>query len=196
MMHINAIIIDDEERGIIALKQMIRKCCKEVEIVGEATNIQDAESLIRRVKPEVVFLDIEMPGGNGFQLLEQFNDIDFDTIFVTAYQEYAVKAIKFSALDYLLKPVKAEELQAAIGRIINNKIKRSVEQYELLKNAFAPDKSLTRIILSTTEGYYPVKIDNIIYCKADDSYTHFYLQNNKHYIVSKNLREYEELFRD
>ena len=195
MTHINAVIVDDEERGIIALKQMIMKYCIGLNIVGEATNVTDAKEIIGQTNPDVVFLDIEMPGGNGFQLLEQLDTVSFDTIFVTAYQEYALKAIKFSAFDYLLKPVKSAELQGIVERVVSKKIKHSASQYELLKNAFGQARPLlTRIILSTTEGYYPVKLDDIIYCKADDSYTHFYLRNNKHYIVSKNLREYADLF--
>jgi len=194
-MEIKALIVDDEERGIVALKQLIEKYCEDIVVEGTAMNVADAEKLIIKTQPDVVFLDIEMPGGNGFQLLEKFEEISFDIIFVTAYHEYALKAIKFAALDYLLKPVKIAELQTAVARLkkkhadgMNDK-----EKYSFFKNMVNDPNPFKKIILSTMDGYFPIRFEEVIYCKADDSYTHFYLSGNKHYVVSRNLKEFEEM---
>lgn len=195
-MKIRVIIVDDEERGIIALHELINNYCTDVQVVGTAANITDAESLIKEKEPDLVFLDIEIPGTNGFQLLEKFNEINFEVIFVTAYQEYAIKAIKFSALDYLLKPVRISELQSAIEKIKkkhHSQTENNTDKYHFFKTMINETNPFKKIILSTMEGYYPVKIEDIIYCKADDSYTHFYLQAGKHYIVSKQLKDFDDI---
>jgi two-component system LytT family response regulator len=194
-MDITALIVDDEERGIIALQQLIERYCKEVKVEGIATNIADAETLVKSKTPDVVFLDIEMPGGTGFHLLERFEEIKFEIIFVTAYQEYAVKAIKCSALDYLLKPVKIGELQSAVDRV-RKRLSEGINEagkYHFFKTIINQPNPFKKIILSTLEGYYPVGFEDIIYCKADDSYTHFYLSGNKRYVVSKHLKEFDDM---
>ncbi len=191
-MDTRVIIVDDEERGIVAMQQLLKKYCTDVVVEGTATNIMDAASMIRQKQPDAVFLDIEMPGGDGFNLLEELNDINFKIVFVTAYEEYALKAIKFSALDYLLKPVKIAELQACVQKI-KQQVTPPIDHYHFLKDSLQPNAPFNRIVLSTMEGYYPVRIKDIIYCKAEDNYTHFYLQNGKHYLVSRLLKEYEDL---
>lgn len=193
MTNIRAVIVDDEERGIIALKQLLLRYCPNVLIAGEATNIADAASTIHTTKPDVVFLDIEMPDGNGFQLIQQFEQIDFQVIFVTAYQEYAIQAIKCSALDYLLKPIRPKDLQDAVQRIHMKQPGKGNDQLALLRSHLTNSNSPTRIVLSTAEGYYPVRVEDIIYCKANDSYTHVYLCGGKHYLVSRNLKEIEDM---
>lgn len=196
IMELKALIVDDEERGISVLSQLISKYCTGISVEGTASDIANAEALLKKNKPDVLFLDIEMPGGDCFQLLEKYNDISFDVIFVTAYQEYAIKAIKFSALDYLLKPVKIEDLQAAVEKV--KKRKRdgndNRERYDHFRSVMNEPNPFKKIILSTMEGFYPVRVDEIIYCRADDSYTHFYLVGHKHYVVSKSLKEFEEMF--
>ncbi len=192
-MNIKAIIVDDEERGISALQKLIENYCKEVKVEATASDITDAEMKIRAINPDIVFLDIEMPGGSGFELLEKFDEINFNIVFVTAYQEHAIRAIRFSALDYLLKPVKIDDLRQAVERVKMKHAEKNNEKYRFLKNTLSQANPFNRIILTTMEGYYPVKIEEIIYCKADDSYTHFYLPDGKHHIVSKQLKEYEDL---
>lgn len=195
-MEIRALIVDDEVRGISVLEQMIEKYCEGVCVEGTATNITDAEKLLKRQAPDVLFLDIEMPGGDSFQLLEKFEKISFQVVFVTAYHEYAIKAIKFSALDYLLKPVKIADLQAALEkvrkRMHNNADHR--DQFDHFRSMINEPNPFKKIILSTMDGFFPVRVEEIIYCRADDSYTHFYLAGNKHNVVSKGLKEFEEMF--
>lgn len=190
-MEIKVIIVDDEQRGITAMQKLLERYCEQIQVVAVANNINDAENKIRMLKPDVVFLDIEMPGGNGFKLLDKFDVIDFEVIFVTAFLEYAITAIKVSALDYLLKPVKILELQLAIKKVkeaIANKQKIQ-QDANLTTNNYNP---LKKIILTTVEGYYPVRLEEISYCKANDNYTHFYMQNGKHHIASKPLKEFEQ----
>jgi two-component system, LytTR family, response regulator len=117
-MNIKAIIIDDEKHGRENLAGILRSYCPEVELAGEAASVEEALSLIRKQTPDLVFLDIEMPGANGFQLLEHLQDFSFEVIFVTAYDNYAIKAIRFSAADYILKPVNRNDLQAAVEKVV------------------------------------------------------------------------------
>ncbi|MGN6567188.1 MAG: LytR/AlgR family response regulator transcription factor [Flavipsychrobacter sp.] len=187
-METKVIIVDDEKRGITALHKLLDNYCEHISVVATADNIDTAEIAIRKFHPDIVFLDIEMPDGDGFNLLERFDSIDFAVIFVTAFQEYAIKAIKISAFDYLLKPVKISELQETVRRAqINIPEKQMVSQ-----SIVANPNCFNKLMLATMEGYYLVKLEEILYCKANDSYTHFYMQNGKHYVVSKPLKEFEE----
>jgi len=190
-MEIKVIIIDDERRGITALQKLLEKYCEHITVIATADNISEGEKIIRNLQPHVVFLDIEMPGGDGFKLLEAFEKIDFEVIFVTAFQEYAIKAIKFLASDYLLKPVKISELQETIRKVRGNLVKRQPKQITR-SSSDNNSNSFNKLILTTLEGYYPVSLEEITYCRADDSYTHFYMQNGKHYIVSRQLKEFEQ----
>jgi two-component system LytT family response regulator len=192
-MELKAIIVDDEERGLIVLQQLLEVYCTGVQVVGAATSIADAMEKIAAAQPDVVFLDIEMPGGNGFKLLEQIEEVTFDVIFVTAYHQYAIKAIRFAALDYLLKPVKIDELQAALERVRKNREKKDKDKYSFLKEAFSKANTFNRIMLQSLDQYHLIKLDDILYCKASDNYTYFYTRGGKHYLVTKQLKEYEEL---
>ncbi|MBS1688060.1 MAG: response regulator transcription factor [Bacteroidetes bacterium] len=189
-METKVIIVDDEKRGITALQKLLEKYCTNISVAATADNIDNAEIAIRKFPPDLVFLDIEMPDGSGFNLLERFDSIDFHVIFVTAFQEYAIKAIKFSAFDYLLKPVKISELQETVRRAQTNINKK---QSNALQSVITTANPFNKLMLATMEGYYLVKPEEVLYCKADDSYTHFYLQNGKHYIVSKPLKEFEQV---
>ncbi|MBI3232448.1 MAG: response regulator transcription factor [Bacteroidetes bacterium] len=191
---IKAIIVDDEEAGRVTLERLIENYCFDVKVVGKAEDIIEAGDLIRALKPHVVFLDIEMPGGNGFKLLEQFDHIDFDIVFVTAYHQYAIKALRFSALDYLLKPVNISELQESIDRIKKKQtLAQNGSRYSILKNSLHEGDQLTKIVISTAQGFHILQIEEIIYCKGEGSYTYFFMKGGVKYMVSKNLKEYEDM---
>jgi two-component system LytT family response regulator len=193
---IRAVIIDDEESTVNVLKLLLRKYVSEVADVHTAVGSSAGLQSIQRYEPNLIFLDIEMPLMNGFELLEEFPNHSFEVIFVTAYDHYAIKAIKYSALDYLLKPVDVEELKNAVQRFI---VKRQTGQslkplYEnLLHNLKSEKVSEYRLAVATTEGTFFYSPDDIIRCEADGNYTKFFLKNQKPIITSKTLKEYDEM---
>jgi two-component system LytT family response regulator len=192
---IKAIIIDDEKTSRETLKGLLKRYCKNVEITAEADGYQSGVDTIKTHKPDVIFLDIQMPDGSGFKLLDEIGNIDFEVIFSTAYDQFAIKAIKYSALDYLLKPINPEDLISSIEkleqRILRGKDNTSIKF--LLDKIRNPDTEIKKIVLSTIEGIHVVDISNIIRCESDDYYTKFFLKNGKMIMVSKTLKENEEL---
>jgi two-component system LytT family response regulator len=189
-----ALIVDDEDRGIVALQELLRKYCPEVSVVGTASDIYQAASLIRAQKPDVVFLDIAMPGGNGFQLLELFDHPDFETIFVTAHHEFAISALKLSALDYLLKPVNIDELQTAVRKLFSKRSPEPADRLQYFRETWTGLQPMNKIVLSDMGGFHFVNISDIVYCEADEAYTHIHLLGKRPYTASRPLKEYEELF--
>lgn len=192
---IRSIIVDDESKSISTLDKFLSDFCPEIEIIGTAANINKAKELIENLAPQLVFLDIEMPFGNGFDLLQSFEKINFEVIFITAFNQYAITAFRFSALDYLLKPVNISELQAAVARAAQRiKEKASFQNYELLlKNLQTESVSEHQIVVHDTNGQHIFKLNEILYCVADGSYTHIHLVQGKVFVSSKNLKEYESL---
>lgn len=195
---IKAIIVDDEEDGRVVLHTMLSKFCQGVEVLGEATNVTEAMQLIKACSPQIVFLDIEMPQGNGFNLFYHFDEIDFEVVFTTAYSQYAIKALRMSALDYLLKPIDIQELKTTLNRYREKYMKNEVSQrIELLKTQFnASESNFNRLALPIHEGFSLVDIDQIVRMEADGSYTVFVLQNGEKLMVSKILKEYDDLLGD
>ncbi len=192
---IKAIIIDDEERGINVLSKLIKSYCPEIQLVGAAVNIDEAICLVRQHRPGVIFIDIEMPGRNGFQVLEQFEKADAEIIFVTAHSEYAIKALRIPAFDYLLKPVSIDELQRAVQRLINKQAGAGIyNHFQRLKDTLTDGNPFHKIILSTVNGYYFVQVADIIYCEADENYTHLFLEGQVKYTVSRPLKEFVDMF--
>lgn len=189
-----AIIIDDELSAREALRSLLENFIEGVEIVAEADGVQMGLAAIRQLKPDIVFLDINMPSGTGFDLLEQLEVVDFALVFVTAYDQYAIKAIRFSALDYLLKPVDLQELRKTMERIRNlgktNSQSQLVEHYQ--KNHGTRDT----LALPTMDGFEIVKVADIIRCEGERNYTTFYLKNGDRTVVSRTLKEYEMLLSD
>lgn len=189
------IIIDDEEKARKTIYNYLTLYCKEVEIVAQADNVESGYKAIIENQPELVLLDINMPDGTGFDLLKRFEKINFKIIFITAYEEYAIKAFKFSALDYLLKPLNPQELIEAVGKarkIIDN------EAFEFSYKAFLSNynnqvKTDKKLVLKTAESIYMIDIKDIIRCEADGSYTTFYINDSRKIMVSKNLKEYEDI---
>ena len=191
---ITTIIVDDEKNSCEALQILINDCCPELHVVAICYSAEDALQKIKTLNPQLVFLDIEMPNMNGFQLLEHLPKIDFELIFTTSYDQYAIKAIKFSALDYLLKPVDREELQKAVQKVLK-KVNGSISQQLeiLLQKVNQPSVSVKRIALPTMQGLELVEINSIISCSSNSNYTEFYLADKKKILVSRTLKEIDEL---
>lgn len=192
-----AIIIDDEPDNVRLLSIQLARHCPQVEIVGQFTDSRDGLEGIRALRPELVFLDIEMPVMNGFQLLEKVGEPNFQIIFVTAYNEYAVRAFRFSALDYLLKPIDTIDLVAAVRRAeIANRV--STQQLELLRANYSDStpkgsSSLRRIALPHSSGIVFIDVGRIIYCEADSNYTRFHLEGGEQYMVAKTLGDVQDV---
>jgi two-component system LytT family response regulator len=199
MEKIKALIVDDERNNRVTLHKLIEKFCPNVEIIEECDGVDCAIDSIKNKTPDVVFLDVEMPGKNGFDLLANFNyQCPFEVIFTTAYSQYAVKAFKFSALDYLLKPVDPEELVRAVHRLTLRKSNdEKNKQFELLEYKMS-DKDLSKkhLAISTLEGIYFATLDEIIHVDADSSYTKIYLITGDMIMSSKPLKHFEELLED
>ncbi len=194
---LKAIIVDDERHSCDALKMLLDKCCPQVEVAAICHSGTDAIEKIRELKPELIFLDIEMPNMNGFQMLEQISKIDFEIIFTTSYDQYAITAFKFSALDYLLKPVDREELEKAVQKI-SKKINPAISQQLdiLLQKINQPSVPVQRIALPTMQGLEFVAVDSIIYCSSSNNYTEFFLSDKKRLLVSRTLKETEDMLAD
>lgn len=194
---IRVVIVDDELFARETLEVYVKRFPSKVELVGMATNAEEGFEVINREKPDVVFLDVEMPGGNGFDLLGMFDEISFYVIFTTAYDYYAIRAIKYSALDYVLKPVHVTELERAIDVAIERKkIDRQLNVKTLLEQVENPDKMDKIVLPSSRDTYQNVLLSNILYLMADGSYTVFTLLNGDKVMTSKNLKEYEDLLID
>ncbi len=192
---LRAIIIEDEWHSQEALRNMIEEFCDGLEVVAVADSIASGIAAINAHSPAVVFLDIEMKDGTGFDLLQQFLTVSFEVIFTTAYNEYAVKAFKVNAVDYLLKPIDLDELKLAVEKVKekNNKANQQL-QIESLINEFKTKKSANqKITIATSEGYEFIAIDSIVYCEAKGAYTKFVLEGGRKVLVSKHLKEYENI---
>ena len=188
-----AVIIDDENRTRDLIAKMINSFGLDILAIPAGENVQSGIQAIEELKPDIVFLDIQMPDGTGFDVLKSVKNKNFEVIFITAHEEFAIKAIKFSALDYLLKPIDPEELKAAVEKAIKAvDDKKEESQFEALQNNIQPNKK-KRLVLKTQESVYVVELHEIIRCEADRNYTSFFLSSGKKILVSKTLKEYETL---
>ena len=190
------LLIDDEERATDALRLIIEKMVPEIKQVRVCNDSRKAAELIHAYQPGLVFLDIQMPHLNGFELLEKLPNKNFKIIFTTAYNEYAIQAIRFSAFDYLLKPIDTEELQLSVQRFLESQ-EDYRQQFDLLKNIMhniqAPSADEFRLALPTKEGVHFLMPNEIIRCEAVGNYTKFYTDKNRTYLISKTLGEYDAL---
>ncbi|MEO5563951.1 MAG: LytTR family DNA-binding domain-containing protein [Chitinophagaceae bacterium] len=192
---IRAVIVDDEENNIGALKSLLSKFCPEVEVVGTAGNAKEASTVISDIIPQLVFLDIEMPFGNGFTLIEKMMPVSFEVIFVTDFDQYAITAFKYAALDYLLKPVNIEDLKRAVNRSSQRIAEKSINnRIESLINNFRSEvHGLKKIGLPTAEGLIFEEIENIIHLQAESNYTLVFIKNKKKMTITKSLKEFEDI---
>ena len=192
MKKIKTFIIDDEKNARETLKILFKKYFPEVDIIGEADSIKTGIELLNNKSADLVFLDIEFPTGTGFDILAAINKIDFDIIFVTAFDQYAIDAFRFSAVDYILKPVKINIFKEAINKFKQKrKYKDKDQKFRILIDNF--NNNIHRIVLPTRKGFIVVNIKDIIRCEGDRNYTNFFFVNNKPMLVSRTIKEFEEL---
>jgi len=194
---LRVLIIDDEANISNMIAGIVKGYCDGAIVVGQAGSVKEGKEKIRSLNPDLVLLDIKMNDGTGFDLLEKLERVDFKVIFITAYQEFALKAIKFSALDYILKPVDPEELIKAIINAEEQLVETQQTQLQHLRESLKSNKqSEKKILLKTAGSIHLISLDDIYYCEADGGYTRFYTRNDQRILVSKPLAEYEELFSD
>ncbi|HEX6891166.1 MAG TPA: LytTR family DNA-binding domain-containing protein [Chryseolinea sp.] len=191
---LNCIIVDDELKSRESLKILIEDFCEGVTVKALCQNVKEAIEAIEVHKPDVVFLDIQLQRETGFDLLSQLKNVDFEVIFTTAFSEYAIKAFKYSAIDYLLKPIDIEELKLSLtkvekrqGQVIGDRLQ------QLLQNLRAGTSDNYKLALPTADGLVFVKVSEILYCEASSNYTEIFLTDNRKYVVSRTLKEYEDM---
>ncbi len=193
---IRILIVDDEKRARHTLTSIIERHCRNAVVVGEAESVKTGIAAILELKPQLVLLDIKLHDGTGFDILSQLPSIDFALIFITAFEQYAVKAFRFSALDYLLKPVDPEELVHSINKAEETLNQKNIntELKVFRENYFNKNKESKKIVIKTSDVIYVVSLKDIIRCEADGNYTWFFLNTGQKYFVSKGLKEYDDLF--
>lgn len=193
---IQAILVDDEPINISNLQALLNGHCPEITVIATATSADEARTQIEALKPDIVFLDIHMPEKDGFSLLRSFKALPFEVVFVTAFDEYAITAIKFSALDYLLKPISIPELQSAVKKIVRT-LATKKQNYRLENLLRLLDDqhhdSNRKIALPTLKETHLVPIKNIVRCESSNNYTNFYLIDGGSHLISRPIYEYEEL---
>lgn len=191
---INAVIVDDEPYCCEALNTLLKRYCPEVNVSASCHSAARALVAIHELQPQLVFLDIEMPRMNGFELLEKISSINFELVFTTSYDQYAIRAIRFSALDYLLKPVDREDLQKAVQKVLLRQHPPLPQQLEiLLQKIHQPAGSILKIAMPTMEGLQMISVESIISCVSDSNYTILLLKNKQKIIASRTLKEVEEM---
>jgi two-component system, LytTR family, response regulator len=187
-----AIIIDDEEHCITTLQWSLKEYCPEINIMATGSNGKEGIELIRQYKPDIIFLDVEMPVLNGIDMLQYFDDINFDVIFTTAYDQYALKAIKLNALDYLLKPIDKDDLMAAVEKVKTRQTLISRQQVNGLQEVHKT-KVANKIALSTLSGLQFINLDELVRVEGEGNYCNFILSNKKTVLLSKKLGDAEEI---
>ena len=192
---IHAVLVDDEDNSLEALEILLNRYCPDVQVDGRAQSVEEAIETIDEIKPELVFLDIALPDGQGFEVLDNVSHSGFEVIFTTAYDQYALKAFDFSALDYLLKPINAEKLKQSVERFQEIRGQIDIgERVSVLKEKLGNLNE--RIILSSMDGFEVYKIADIIRCEANGSYTTFFIRDERKVVTSKTLNNFEKLLDD
>ncbi|MFT5892638.1 MAG: two-component system LytT family response regulator [Dokdonia sp.] len=194
MLKLKTIIVEDEEVSRDILRNYLKKYCPKIELVGEASNIEEGLNLIRNETLDLVFLDVEMPHGNAFDLLEQVGDRSFETVFVTAYNQYAIEALNTHASYYLLKPISIDELIKAVDYVIQIKEKENELENKVL-TAFSSENQ-GKITIPVQDGFEVLEASSILYCQADDNYTQIFLKTGGKKLVSKTLKYFQDALTD
>lgn len=192
---INAILIDDESKARENLKLLLKEYAEDCTIIGEASSLSDGVAMVEELQPDLLFLDIQMQDSTGFDLLDKLGHREFDLIFVTAHNEFALQAFRYSAIDYLLKPIDIPQLEEALERVRRNKKESSTsEQIQMLLNSVRRPESLpNKIALPGLDSVHFVPIKDIVRCEAVDNYTRFFLVDGKEMLISRNIKTYEDL---
>lgn len=199
MEHIKTLIIEDEEASRETLRNYLGKYCPQVQIIEECKNIIEGKAAIEEHHPQLVFLDVEMPFGNAFDLIEQLDAIDFKIIFVTAYSHYAMKALNYSASYYILKPIDIEELENAVKKIEEELLKTTQEEVQLQTKILLENlqnSNNKKVVLPTLEGFEVVDMGEIVRMEANDNFTNFYLKSGGKKVICRTLKFYEDILKD
>ena len=194
MTKIKAILVEDEEASRITLRNYLDKYCPNVDLLGEAENINEGYTLIKSIKPQLVFLDVEMPFGNAFDLLEKFDSLDFEVVFVTAFSKYALDALNLSASNYLLKPLSIDQLITAVDKVEKQIADKSSIKTSniLLENLAIENRQLKKMVLPMLDGFEVVVLKDIVKCEANDNLTDLYFEDGSKRTVCRTLKFYEE----
>ncbi len=192
---VNAVIVEDEVRGLNNLKNLLATHCEEITVIGEAGSVEEGIALFSdpNIDPDVAFLDITLPDGLVFQLLNEVKPLDFDVIFVTAYEDYAIKACEYSSIGYILKPIDPDVLKEAVSRIRPKKETQIDRRLDIFNNYYNNPNAFTKMGIAALDGIYFVNIKDIVRLEAEDNYTHIYLQNGERITASKTIKAYEDL---
>jgi two-component system LytT family response regulator len=193
---LRAVVIDDIDTIRTKNIDMIKANCPNIVIIGQANSVESGVSLIKQIAPDLVFLDVEMPDGTGFDLLQKLKPISFKVIFITGYEDFAIRAFRFSAIDYLLKPLDANELTEAVKKAEESLSKEFLElKLNTLFSNLERPKDLQKLVLKTSDKIYSVNIQDIVNCESDKNYTTFYFINTPKLVISTTLKEYENLLK-
>lgn len=191
-MSLRAIIIEDEAKARRVLEELLKTYCPDVELLEAVSNVPEGVKAIQKHQPDLVFLDIEMPQYNGFQLFDFIEEVNFEVIFTTAYQEYAIQAFEVSAIAYLLKPIQIEKMVQAVEKVAEKKQRQSKERLQVMKTNLHQEK-ISKLAFPVAEGYLFLETNEIMYLTAEGAYTMVFLRNNKKVLVSKSIKNLEEM---
>jgi two-component system LytT family response regulator len=194
-MLLNAVIIEDERNGLINLKHLLAEHCEDVEVIGDADGVASGLALFKRddIKPDIAFLDINLQDGKVFQLLNQLPEIAFDVIFVTAYDQFAMKACEYSSIGYILKPIDPDKLVEAVSRVRPRRQGRTEERLQVMQQFTSHPNSFEKMSIAALDGIHFVKIRDIVRFEAEDNYTHIFLQGGNRITASKTIKAYEDM---
>ncbi|MEM0992648.1 MAG: LytTR family DNA-binding domain-containing protein [Bacteroidota bacterium] len=192
---LNAIIVEDEEKGLNNLKNLLAQHCQDVKVIGEARSVREGVALLAdgKIKPDIAFLDINLTDGQVFQMLDKISPIDFEVIFVTAFEEYAIKACEYSSIGYIVKPIDPDMLRESVNRVYHRRSSHINNRLEIFNTYYNNPNAFRKMSISALDGIYFINIADILRFEADDNYTHIHLLTGERITASKTIKSYEEL---